>query len=150
MARTPATHNDSKITALLADSQPVAAIATELGVSQPTVYNAIKRLGLALPGAIAAATPVKRPANQTAKQVPSQTPKTRQRRPAENKNVESPAVTTPSVAVVPVTDKTLLTVRVDKGIENLRNLSARIVRLERDLDAARKRYAETLATLALD
>ena len=146
MARTAATHNDSKITAMLADVKPVAAIATELGVSQPTVYNAIKRLGLALPGAVAANAPVER----SAKNSVSKSPTAGRRRPGANSNVETSAMTVPSVSVVPVTDKTLLTVRVDKGIENLRNLSARIVKLERDLDAARQRYAETLASLALD
>ena len=143
MARTPATHNDTKIAASLADCLPVAAIALELGVSQPTVYSAIKRLGLLLPGPTTR-KPAKKPASPA---------KARTRRSRTNNASEAPAHTatqTAGVSIVPVADKTLLTVRVDKGIENLRNLSARIVRLERDLDAARGRYAETLATLALD
>ena len=43
----------------------------------------------------------------------------------------------------------LLTIRVEKGIELLKNLSARIVKHERELEVARQRYADTLASLAL-
>jgi hypothetical protein len=57
---------------------------------------------------------------------------------------------TPSVELVPVAQaQDLLTVRVEKGVELLKNLSARIVKHERELASLRQRYADTLETLAL-
>ena len=62
--------------------------------------------------------------------------------------VAPPAAENPPTPLAP--DATLLTVRVERGVELLKSLSARIVRHERDLAVARQRYAETLAALALD
>ncbi len=173
----------------------VAAIASEVGVSEPTVYKAIVRLNLTLPSKSSrkGAAPVKAgidsPAGAAAKtskaRAPkgaptSSTPNTFPKRavgtaksglkghPARGSRSSSTSTASPPSAVnvdagaaagkavkpgtglVPIgSDADLLTVRVDKGIELLRNLSARIVRHERELAAARQRYAETLAALAL-
>jgi len=160
MARTPNTANDNRITMLLGNGRSVAAIAASVGVSEPTVYNTVKRLGLTLPSvtskqstSASSAAPGARTRKSSSTSptmiVAAGTPSS----PAGKKPPASrrTAATSPGVALVPVApDSTLLTVRVDKGVELLKSLSARIVRHERDLAAARQRYAETLAALALD
>ena len=153
---------------MLKAGDSVAAIAAELGVSEPTVYNAVRRLGLTLPSkskaatspeprasADAAAAPRRRNATPTGSTTGKSTTSRRttsKRSKATSTDAASDAAsqTIPGTGLVPIgPDTELLTVRVDKGIELLKNLSARIVRHERELAAARQRYAETLASLAL-
>ena len=184
---------------MLKAGNSVAAVATELGVSEPTVYNAIRRLDLTLPSKskaksshstqrerVAAATTTSEPNKSTSKKAPARSTRTatpnastptlavgsdtkqseatmaegtakpraaskRPKGPAVTDNADVPInQTTPGTGLVPIgPDTELLTFRVDKGIELLKNLSARIVRHERELAAARQRYAETLASLAL-
>jgi len=168
MARLPNTNNDVKISSLIAKGTSVANVAEQIGVSEPTVCNALKRLGLTVPSKSKATEKVTNEPEPT----PSPTPRaaskaTRQRRATtvteppprrrQRQAKSSPKPTAvvleaaPVATLVPVSSQTeLLTERVDKGIELLRNLSAQIVRRERELAAARARYAETLASLALD
>jgi hypothetical protein len=189
MARTPNTTHDPDIKKLLKGGNSVTQIAKTLNLSDPTVYKAIRRLGLTLPGRTdtpSKATPRPAPAPKAAgaagrtpkksavsddktadtsapskpttpKTVASARPTRSARKPAPTTRVqtstptESGTVAEPSVALVRIAvDDSLLTVRVEKGIELLKNLSARIVRHERELAAARQRYADTLAALALD
>lgn len=185
MARTSNTQHDATITKMIAASRSVTDIAKVVGVSDPTVYKAIHRLGLTLPTKAAASTtptksaakkaaaktspalnaPAKRPTTKQAQKPAAATstatdknaPEARKRTPrtsAPNKTAAAPAPTappTPSVELVPVAQTLdLLTVRVDKGVELLKNLSARIVKNERELATLRQRYADTLAALALN
>lgn len=195
MPRQPTAQNDVKITAMLRQSRPVREIAKQLHVSEPTVYKAIRRLGLTLPSrtepTIAATKqnePIPKPQVRTRPSprtivsptiaqgdiaaTKAQRPSSRQRNAAAGSPrrdgsqsartsapstarkaspTPSPPSSTPSVSLVRVgTTEELLTVRVDKGFELLKNLSARIVRHERELASARQKYAETLAALALN
>ena len=179
MPRTPNTRHDVKITSMIEKGDSVAKTAAHVGVSEPTVYNTLKRLDVSLPskrqaspasgGRKAPATkptapspaPVKaRATKRTVKETPATTPvaaappRQRQRprkRSATPASAVASVVETAPTALVPVAANVeLLTERVDKGIELLRNLSAQIVRRERELASARARYAETLASLALD
>jgi len=171
MARLPTTKHDRKISSLIAKGASVANVAEQIGMSEPTVYNALKRLGLTLPSKskatdklakkpdpVLSSTPRAASNATRPRQAPTVT-KPRGRQPQAKRSpkpaaatVETATVETAPVAtLVPVSSQTeLLTERVDKGIESLRNLSAQIVRRERELAAARARYAETLASLALD
>ncbi|MCU1392666.1 MAG: hypothetical protein JWM34_1094 [Ilumatobacteraceae bacterium] len=166
MPRTPNTQNDRDIAKLLKSGKSVVQIAEQLGVSDPTVYKAIRRLGLSLPGRLDLAPPpttagkpaTKKTAATTAAAdastpAPPAKKATAKRAPTKAPNARPTATTSvKSVALVPIAadDSLLLTVRVDKGIELLKNLSARIVRHERELAIARQRYADTLAALALE
>ncbi|MCU1399510.1 MAG: hypothetical protein JWN62_2619 [Acidimicrobiales bacterium] len=194
MARTLNTQHDATIAEMLAGSRSVTDIAKTLGVSDPTVYKAIHRLGLTLPTNAAdlpttAKSPSKPVAKKAAAAKPPQAAKAAvQQSPraakAADKVTDTPASKTtatkeaaatkratakksapkktagttapvasgtPSLELVPVAQaQDLLTVRVDKGIELLKNLSARIVKNERELVALRQRYADTLAALALN
>jgi hypothetical protein len=167
MARTPNTQHDVTITKMLGQSRSVTEIARSLGLSDPTVYKAIHRLGLALPTKAAArsttATAEAEPAAKKAVKVktrkasaPAATKRAAVKRPAQ-RNAEAVATaapvasSVPSVELVPVAQaQDLLTVRVEKGVELLKNLSARIVKNERELATLRQRYADTLAALALN
>jgi hypothetical protein len=94
-----------------------------------------------------------RPIEPIAK-APTTPKRTPTKKASSNKTVAPPCTPAtskvPSVELVPVAQaQDLLTVRVDKGVELLKNLSARIVKNERELATLRQRYADTLAALAL-
>ncbi|MCU1391140.1 MAG: hypothetical protein JWL72_4478 [Ilumatobacteraceae bacterium] len=192
MARSLNTQHDVTIAEMIAGSRSVTDIAKSLGVSDPTVYKALHRLGLTLPTKAAVrpttakspskpvrkASAVKAPnaskaaakkSSRSAKSVNNATdmpvPKaSAAKAPLATKSAtaKKSAPRKTAVAIAPVTSGTssvelvpvaqaqdLLTVRVDKGVELLKNFSARIVKNERELTALRQRYADTLASLAL-
>jgi len=179
MTRTPNRQQDTQITSMIEKGDSVAKTAAHVGVSEPTVYNTLKRLGVSLPSrrrvspapaerkATATKPPLASPAavkapvtRRTVKQTQATTPAAAARpRPRKRSATPAPAVApvvasavekAPTALVPVAANLELLTERVDRGIELLRNLSAQIVRRERELASARARYAETLASLALD